>query len=103
MCIAFFGVASTTARQVNTTCVWLAGLRNALPILEKIPMALKLSTIASYMRRPFLEDEAGATAIEYALIASLLSLTIIAAIPLISDELFTIFETIQAAFTAALG
>lgn len=43
----------------------------------------------------FLKDESGATAIEYGLIAALISVGIIAAVNSIGDELQNTFETID--------
>ena len=50
------------------------------------------------MIRQFLYDERGATAIEYALIAGLIFLAIVAAIIPIGESLQDIFTTISAAF-----
>ncbi len=46
----------------------------------------------------FVRDERGATAIEYSLIATLVSLAIIAGATLIGDRLKTLFETTAAGF-----
>ncbi|MDQ8699328.1 Flp family type IVb pilin [Hyphomicrobium sp. LHD-15] len=43
----------------------------------------------------FLKDESGATAIEYGLIAALISVAIITAVGGIGDKLKTAFETIE--------
>ena len=43
----------------------------------------------------FFKDESGATAIEYGLIAALISVVIVAAVGAIGTELNTAFETIQ--------
>jgi pilus assembly protein Flp/PilA len=44
------------------------------------------------MLKRFLTDESGATAIEYALLAALLSLAVIASVSLLGGELKTSFE-----------
>ncbi|MCB9778862.1 MAG: Flp family type IVb pilin [Alphaproteobacteria bacterium] len=41
-----------------------------------------------------IEDESGATAIEYGLIAALVSVAIIAALTLLGDNLSTLFDSI---------
>lgn len=45
--------------------------------------------------RCFAADDLGATAIEYALIASLLSIVIIGSLVAINDSLVDVYETIQ--------
>jgi pilus assembly protein Flp/PilA len=50
----------------------------------------------------FVTDESGVTAIEYGLIAALISVTIIAAVTLVGTQLQAIFNAIAAALTAAL-
>lgn len=50
------------------------------------------------MTRRFLRDERGATAIEYALIASLIFLAIIAAIVPVGTELSAVFNAVAAGF-----
>ncbi len=42
----------------------------------------------------FIKDESGATAIEYGLIAALISVVIIAAVTTVGDSLKTTFETV---------
>lgn len=49
----------------------------------------------------FLRDEEGATAIEYGIIAGLISVAIIAFLPGIGDKLKVIFQKIDTAITAA--
>ncbi|GGB97779.1 PilA pilus assembly protein [Oxalicibacterium flavum] len=51
----------------------------------------------------FMKDEEGATAIEYGLIAGLVSIAIIAGLTLISPELSRIFNAIAAALAAAVA
>ena len=46
-----------------------------------------------------IRDEKGATAIEYGLIATLVSIAIITALGLLSDNLISAFNTIAAALT----
>ncbi|MBL8546163.1 MAG: Flp family type IVb pilin [Hyphomonadaceae bacterium] len=46
----------------------------------------------------FLRDERGATSIEYALVASLIGMVIIAAVTSVGDRLIPIFEAISAGF-----
>ena len=43
----------------------------------------------------FVKDESGATAIEYGLIAGLISVVIILAVTAVGENLFTVFDTIQ--------
>jgi len=49
----------------------------------------------------FFKDEEGATAIEYGLIAALISVVIIVAVTAVGDELVVVFEAIQAALENA--
>lgn len=49
----------------------------------------------------FVKDESGATAIEYGLIAALISVAIIAAVSLIGEQLNTTFSTIAGNLTTA--
>lgn len=49
--------------------------------------------------KKFAADESGATAIEYGLIAALISVAIIAAIGLVGDQLTATFEAIETALT----
>ena len=46
----------------------------------------------------FLEDENGATAIEYALIATSIALVIVGALTLIGSQLNTVFQDVSAGF-----
>ena len=50
--------------------------------------------------KSFAKDESGATAIEYGLIAALLSVAIIAAITSVKDELNTTYENVGTALQA---
>lgn len=45
----------------------------------------------------FLRDEAGATAVEYGLLAALLALAMVGAMTALSDKLITVFEAVTAA------
>jgi pilus assembly protein Flp/PilA len=49
------------------------------------------------MMKLFLRDESGATVIEYALIAGLISIVIIVGVNLWSDEVVEMFQEIQVA------
>ena len=49
----------------------------------------------------FVKDESGATAIEYALIAGLLSVAVIGTLLLVSGQLVAIWAAIQAALASA--
>lgn len=51
----------------------------------------------------FAKDESGATAIEYGLIAGLLSVVIIGSLQLAGTSITALFTTIQAALTTAAG
>ena len=53
--------------------------------------------------RRFAQDESGATAIEYGLIAALISVVIITVLGLLGDELNTTFTTIKDALVLANG
>jgi pilus assembly protein Flp/PilA len=51
------------------------------------------------MLAKFLRDDAGATAIEYGLIAALIALAIIAAVGMTGERLITLFESLIPALT----
>ena len=51
----------------------------------------------------FLRDEDGATAIEYGLIASLVSVVIITALTLLGDELDDVFDRVEDALAEGRG
>ena len=51
--------------------------------------------------RKFLKSEKGATAIEYGLIAALISIVIIAALQLVGPQLSATFNTVATALSAA--
>jgi pilus assembly protein Flp/PilA len=51
--------------------------------------------------RNFINNESGATAIEYGLIAGLISVVIIAAVTLVGDELVDTFNAVAAALAPA--
>ncbi len=51
----------------------------------------------------FVRDEDGATAIEYGLIAALVSVACIAALTALGDNLTTIFEMVSSELTSAAG
>ncbi len=53
--------------------------------------------------KAFLNDESGATMIEYGLIAALVSVAAIAALTLVGDELVVIFGTVSSKLSAASG
>ena len=53
--------------------------------------------------RAFLNDETGATAIEYGLIAALVSVAAIAAMGAIGDSLATLFNTVAGELDTAAG
>ncbi len=53
--------------------------------------------------KKFVKDESGATAIEYGLIAALVSVVIIAALQVIGPQLQATFTTIGTALTGANG
>jgi pilus assembly protein Flp/PilA len=51
----------------------------------------------------FLKDESGATAIEYGLIAAIVSVAIIAALNLVGDNLGNVFNSIGEELQGAIG
>jgi len=51
----------------------------------------------------FFKDEEGATAIEYGLIAALISVAIIVTVTLVGDKLVLVFQEIADELTAALA
>ena len=51
--------------------------------------------------KQFLKDESGATAIEYGLIAALISVVIIGAVQLLGGQLSSVFASITTAITPA--
>ncbi len=53
--------------------------------------------------RTFLDDESGATAIEYGLIAALISVAAIAAMGALGDSLQTLFNTVAGELNNAVG
>lgn len=53
--------------------------------------------------RRLLEDESGATAIEYGLIAALVSVAAIAALTAMGGSLKALFEAVSAALNSAVG
>jgi pilus assembly protein Flp/PilA len=57
-----------------------------------------LATVSKFMR-----DKSGATAIEYGLIAALISVVIIGALTLVGTSLQGVFNTIQGKLAAAGG
>ena len=50
----------------------------------------------------FVNDESGATAIEYSLIAALVSVAAVSALTLVGDSLETMFTTVSTTLDAAL-
>ena len=56
--------------------------------------------MTNFMKR-FLKDESGATAIEYGLIAALISVTIIAAVTTLGEQLNLTFDKMGTELTAA--
>jgi pilus assembly protein Flp/PilA len=60
-----------------------------------------MSVISRYLRA-FAEDEGGATAIEYGLIASLIVIVIIAAIQMVGDATTTMYGVISAAVASVM-
>ncbi len=53
--------------------------------------------------RTFAKDESGATAIEYGLIAALVSVAAIGALTAMGNSLSTMFNTVSSAMTSAAG
>ena len=53
--------------------------------------------LAMHMFKKFLNDENGATAIEYAIIAGLIAVVIIAAVTLVGTDLIAVFTAISTA------
>jgi pilus assembly protein Flp/PilA len=55
------------------------------------------------MFRRFVKDESGATAIEYGLIAALVSVAIIAALGMVGDNLTATFQEVSTQLSGATG
>ncbi len=55
------------------------------------------------MTKRFLRDERGSTAIEYSLIAVLISVAIIGGVSLVGDEASRLFNTIQTNVAASMN
>ena len=53
--------------------------------------------------RAFAAQESGATAVEYAVIGTFLSLAVITVVFLIGDDLVAVFEAVEAKIVIALG
>ncbi|MES0868785.1 Flp family type IVb pilin [Pseudovibrio sp. SCP19] len=47
----------------------------------------------------FLKDDSGATAIEYGILAALMAVIVIAAVPLLGDKIVTLFNGISTTFS----
>lgn len=62
---------------------------------------MEISGMYKSLTRNFLSDEGGSTAIEYALIAGIVSICIVGALTQISGTLQGTFTTIASHFTAA--
>ena len=58
--------------------------------------------MTNFMKR-FVDDESGATALEYGLIAGFVSIAIIAGLQVIGPQLTTIFNAVGTALTTANG
>jgi pilus assembly protein Flp/PilA len=56
--------------------------------------------MAAFMNR-FITDESGATSIEYGLIAALIALAVVSALPLIGTSLSTTFSSVGTALAPA--
>jgi len=52
---------------------------------------------------PFLDDQSGATAIEYALLASLLSIAVVTTVAMVGSKLSGSFSNIAAAIASTMG
>ncbi len=72
---------------------------------EPIPLqqTTSESSIMITAIRTFLDDESGATAIEYGLIAALISVAAIAAMGALGDSLQTLFNTVAGELNNAAG
>ena len=53
--------------------------------------------------RRFVDDERGATAIEYGVIAAILAVALVAAVPLLASSVDGLFESVASAVEAAIG
>lgn len=71
--------------------------RNEIYLIEKQEQEMKSQIIR------FMKDEEGATAIEYGLIAGLVSIAIIGGLVLISPQLNRIFRAVATALTGAVA
>lgn len=64
---------------------------------------VKETASMSRMIRAFAKDESGATAIEYGLIAALVSVAAIGALTAMGDSLSTMFNTVSSSLSSATG
>jgi pilus assembly protein Flp/PilA len=73
-------------------------------IFNRRDLAMMLTNLFSPKRGPlaaFIQEEAGATAIEYGLIAALISVVIIAAVTSVGTQLTKTFTTVSTALSGA--
>ena len=105
-CLSIYANAGATQEivdPINTVAraQLLASLqvsRGELGYHYEIPTALG-ATMTLFTR--FLKDESGATAIEYALIAAIIAVMLIASLGLVRDELIALYGRITAALKTA--
>ena len=73
-------------------------------VIEPDDLAMEISTMFAKIKH-FADDESGATAIEYGLIAALVSIAAIAALTQLGNQLVNIFNTVSGALAtgAAAG
>ena len=87
-----FGGIANVAREINIR----------LAIASDVALHLTHGTIMQKLFTRFIKDEEGATAIEYGIIAGLISLALIGVFGGLSDQLTNVFTRITAALITAM-
>jgi pilus assembly protein Flp/PilA len=92
----FLHILPSRSRAVRLWDSWLL-LRCSGTLTKRFDMLMR-GNFSMPIFNALLRDEAGATAIEYALIASLVSMVIIASLNMVGSSLIATFEKVAAAF-----
>jgi pilus assembly protein Flp/PilA len=87
-------VGAYVAREVQ-----FRGRPKTRALLDVLGCLNKVEAFMSNLFSRFVRDESGATAIEYGLIAALISVVIIAAVTLLGTKLSATFQAVAAALT----